>query len=286
MYSLEATGLRKEYDGFTLKDVDIRIPKGSIVGFIGENGAGKTTTLKLILHAIKRNGGSVTLFDKTNPTQKEEAALRQDIGVVFDEPGLHESLKPKEIDSIMRGIYRNWDSALFRDYLSRFELPEKPLKEYSRGMKKKLSIAMALSHRPKLLLLDEPTSGLDPVVRSEMLDIFLDFIQDEEHSILLSSHITSDLEQIADYITLIHQGEILFSRSKDELLEAFGILRCGTADAGSFDRGDYLSLRRSAMQCELLVKDKNAMRRRYPDVVVDDATLDEIMLFYVKGETL
>lgn len=286
MYSLEATGLRKEYTGFTLKDVDIRIPKGSIVGFIGENGAGKTTTLKLILHAIKRDGGSVTLFGKTDPSPKEEALLRQDIGVVFDDTGLHETLNTKDIDSIMRGIYRNWDSSLFQEHLTRFELPNKALKDYSRGMKKKLSIALALSHRPKLLLLDEPTSGLDPVVRSEMLDVFLDFIQDEEHSILLSSHITSDLERIADYVILIHRGEIIFSRSKDDLLDSCGILRCAPADFDRFNQSEYLSSRKSSVQCELLVGDKSAMRRRYPDAVVDDASLDEIMLFYVKGESL
>ena len=206
--------LRKNYKDFQLKDISFSVPKGCIMGFVGENGAGKTTTLKGILNLINRDGGSVEIFGMDNI--KDEKKIKEDIGVVFDECCFYDSLNPKESSKIMKRIYKNWDGKIFNDYLKKFQIPDKKIiKEFSKGMKMKLSIAIALSHKPKLLIMDEATSGLDPIVREEILDIFLDFIQDEEHSILMSTHITGDLDKIADYITFINNGEIIFSKSKD-----------------------------------------------------------------------
>ena len=215
---LEIKDLSKKYDGFELKNINIKLPKGTIMGFIGENGAGKTTTIKLILNIIKKNEGEIKIFGLDNI--KEEKRIKEDIGVVLDDSFLSEYLNPLDINKIMKNIYKNWDEELYFKYINEFKLPkDKISKEYSTGMKMKLKIAVALSHHPKLLILDEPTSGLDPIARNEILDIFQDFIQDEEHGIFVSSHITSDLEHIADYVTFINEGEIVFTKTRDELLE-------------------------------------------------------------------
>ena len=203
---LEVQDLTKRYDAseFSLDHLNFKVPYGSVMGLIGENGAGKTTTLKLILNLMRRDAGTIKLFGLDNI--RDEGAIKQQIGVVFDENHFHELFSPADIAKILRSLYQKWDDNLFQQYLRRFQLPaDKPIKTYSRGMKVKLSIASALAHHPKLLLLDEPTSGLDPVVRDEILSIFFDFIQDEEHTILMSSHITGDLEKIADYVTFLHQ---------------------------------------------------------------------------------
>lgn len=211
-YNLEVSDITKTYDTFTLDHISFSLPSGSIMGFIGENGAGKTTTLKALLGLVKKDAGSVHILGKEY-NKSTELELKEQLGIVFDECRFPENLSAVHIGKIMASIYKNWDKALYSRYLSAFSLSEKKLvKEYSRGMKMKLSIATALSHRPRLLLLDEPTSGLDPVIRNEILDVFLEYIQDEGNSILLSSHITSDLEKIADYITFIHQGKLVFSK--------------------------------------------------------------------------
>uniref|UniRef100_UPI003FEFD2BC ABC transporter ATP-binding protein n=1 Tax=Candidatus Fimivicinus sp. TaxID=3056640 RepID=UPI003FEFD2BC len=224
--SIRVSNLCKNYGTFQLKDVSFTLPQGCIMGLIGENGAGKSTTLKLLLNLIHKDSGEISIFG-LDPV-KEEQKIKEQIGVVFDENFFHDVLRAKDIPSVMRPVYANWDDRLFDSLCARFQLPwEKKIKEYSRGMKMKLSIAVAMAHHPRLLLLDEATSGLDPVVRNEILDLFQEFIQDERNSILLSSHITSDLERVADYITFIHQGRILASESKDDLLLSHRILRCG-----------------------------------------------------------
>lgn len=272
----------KSYPGFTLDHVSFQVPRGSIMGFIGENGAGKTTTIKLILNEIKRQGGNISVFGLDN--QKDERKIKEQIGVVLDEGFFFMDMTPKDIAKVMRSIYRFWEDSLYSRYLREFQLPEnKTIKEYSKGMKMKLSIATALAHRPRLLILDEATSGLDPVMRSEILDIFLDFIQDEDHSILLSSHITSDLEQIADYITFLHQGKVVFSCSKDDLLQQYGVMKCSAADYEKLDRSDIVGSRQNRFGWEVLVSDQKRCRRKYPHIVIDPTTLDEIMLYYVKG---
>lgn len=282
-YAIEISGLSKRFDGFQLKNVDLALPQGSIMGFIGENGAGKTTTIKLMLNQLKADSGSIRILGLDY--KKGEKKLKNEIGVVFDESYFHENLQPRHISKIMKHIYTQWDESLFHEYLGRFRLPaDKATKELSRGMKMKLSIATALAHHPKLLILDEATSGLDPIIRNEILDIFLDFIQDEEHSILFSSHITSDLEKVADYVTFLHEGEIIFSRSKDELLYDYGMLRCGAEDFKTVDKGDIVGHRESRFGHEILVSDKEQMKRKYKGLTIDSVTLEDIMLFYVKGD--
>lgn len=280
---LQVSHLSKSYGDFQLKDVSFRLPKGMIMGFVGENGAGKTTTIKSILNLIQRDHGAIEIFGLDNI--KDEQKIKEQIGVVFDEIYFQPNLRAREIALIHKAIFRTWDQALFDRYLKEFDLPAgKIIKDYSRGMKMKLSIATALSHHPKLLILDEPTSGLDPVVRNEILDIFLDFIQDEEHAILFSSHITSDLEKIADYITFIHQGQVVFSRAKDELLYQYGLLKCSEEDFCKLSRSDYVGCRKNQFGCEVLVKDKTYAARLLPGALIDNVTIEDIILFYVKGD--
>ena len=207
--------------------------------------------------------------------------------MVFDDINFYETLTPAKVGRISAEAYRQWDDALYGEYLKRFQIsPKKEIKTLSKGTKMKLCIAVALSHRPRLLILDEATSGLDPVMRDDILDIFLDFVQDENHSILMSSHITTDLEKVADYITCIHQGKVLFSKSKDELRYQYGIIRCGAALYDQIDQEEILACRKDAYQWNILVGDKEKARKKYKTAVVDDATLDDILLLYVKGEQI
>ena len=224
MNALEVHGLTKSYRDFTLGPIDFTLPSGAILGLIGENGAGKTTTIRLVLDALRRDGGTITLFGKDN---RESFPLgKEDLGVVLDEAGLSECLTAPEVGNIMQGVYRQWDAKQFAELLDRLAVPKnKRIKEYSLGMRRKLSIAVALSHRAKLLLLDEPTSGLDPVVRDEVVNLFSDFTRDEAHSILISSHIVSDLEKLCDYIAFLHRGRLLLCEEKDRLHEEYGVLR-------------------------------------------------------------
>jgi len=280
---IEIRGLCKSYGDFALKDISLTLPGGSILGLIGENGAGKTTTIKCILNLIRRDAGEITLLGYDNI--REERLARADVGVVLDECFFHDSLRPRDADGILSRAYPAWDSQLYRRYLEKFKLPEqKYVKEFSRGMKMKLSLAAALSHRPKLLILDEATAGLDPVVRDEILDEFLAFISDEEHSILISSHITSDLEKVADYITYIHQGQVALSGAKDEILERYGRMACAAAQLEGVDPADLVRVRRGEFGCEALVADRAAFAQKYPGLLVERATLEEIMLFIGKGE--
>ncbi|UZT81124.1 ABC transporter ATP-binding protein [Caproicibacterium sp. BJN0003] len=281
---LEIRSLNKSFQsGFALKDINLTLPRGSVMGFIGQNGAGKTTTIKCILNLLHPDSGTIRIFGKE--IAQNEIEVKENIGVVFDECPLHETLSAEKAEKILSKIYQNWDSSLYQSYLKEFKLPPKrPIKEYSRGMKMKLSITCALAHHPKLLLLDEATSGLDPVVRDEILEIFYNFIQDESHSILMSSHITSDLEKIADYITFIHHGKILFSSPKDQILDSFGILKCGKQNFEMLDPSEYISYRENNFGYEILVKDRYLSKKKHPDMVLDRVNLDEIMVFFVKGE--
>ena len=280
---IEIKGLCKSYGDFSLNNIDLTLPGGSILGLIGENGAGKTTTIKCILNLIRRDAGEITVLGHDNI--REEKSAKQDIGLVLDECFFHDTLRPRDVGKILAPAYKNWDEALYRDYLDKFGLPEKKLiKEFSRGMKMKLSLSAALAHRPKLLILDEATAGLDPVVRDEILDEFLGFIQDEEHAILMSSHITSDLEKVADYIAYIHQGEVVLSDSKDNILDSYGRVACTAGQLEAIDPHDILHTRRGSFGCEALVKDRTAFARKYPMLLVERTTLEDIMLFVGKGE--
>ncbi|MDL2225614.1 ABC transporter ATP-binding protein [Eubacteriales bacterium OttesenSCG-928-M02] len=280
--ALEVTRLKKEYDTFTLKDVSFSLPKGSIMGFIGENGAGKTTTIDLILNLRTRDGGEVKIFQKDNI--QEEKAIKRDIGIVLDESRFHDNLMPGDINKIMKHIYPTWQEDSFSGYCKRFGLPmNQTVKKMSKGMGMKLSIAAALSHSPKLLILDEATSGLDPVVRNEILDIFLEYIQNEENSILLSSHITSDLERVADYITFIHDGAIVFSEEKDVLMEECGVLHTSRTDAALVQAADILGRREHQFGVDLLIRGPQRLQHKYRDMTIDPVSLEDIMVFYQRG---
>lgn len=280
---LQVNNLTKQYSNFKLDNVSFSIPKGTIMGLIGENGAGKSTTINAILDLIKKDDGTVTFWGQE--LSSDPRRLKEDIGVVFDGINFYETLTPAKIGQISKAAYTQWDQHLYNEYLTKFQLPTKnEVKTFSKGMKMKLCIAVALSHHPKLLILDEATSGLDPVMRDDILDVFLDFVQDEQHSILMSSHITTDLEKIADYITFIHQGKVMFCKTKDELRYRYGIIRCGAALFDAIDKTEVLAYRKCDYQWDVLVADKEKARRKYKSAVVDDASIDDILLLYVKGE--
>ncbi len=280
---LEIQGLCKSFGDFALDHVNLTIPGGTIMGLIGENGAGKTTTIKCILNLLHRDSGTITILGNDNLAGERAAKL--EVGVVLDECFFHDTLRPKDLNRILGPIYPTWDNRLFADYLKKFQLPEgKYIKEFSRGMKMKLSLSAALAHRPKLLILDEATAGLDPVVRDEILDEFLNFICDEDHAILISSHITSDLEKAADYITYLHQGRVALSEAKDDILDHYGRVGCSAADLKLIDPSDVLRVRKGSFGCEALVADRGAFHKKYPKLMVDKISLEDIMLFVGKGE--
>lgn len=281
--SIKVCGLCKDYDTFVLDNVSFTVPQGRIVGFIGENGAGKSTTINLILNTIRKDSGTIEVLGLDHI--QSEIKIKEELGVVFDECNFHEMMTPKDIGKMFQGIYKTWDEKKYRSYLSRFSLIEsKRIGAFSKGMKMKLAIIVALSHNPKLLIMDEATTGLDPVVRDELLDVFLEFIEDEQNSIFFSTHITSDIEKIADYVVLIHKGKIVFEEQKDDLKFNYGIIRCGMEAFHSIDSNDYIATKKTSVSMECLIKDRDAIKQKYPDIVVDPATLEEIMLFYVKGE--
>lgn len=277
--SIFVRDLCKTFPGFTLDHVSFQVPRGRIVGFIGENGAGKSTTIRLILNELKKDGGTVEVLGRDHCS----AAVRSDIGVVFDACNFPEIFTPLDVEKVLSGVYPVWDSGQFQGYLKAFDLPPRQrIRGFSKGMKMKLAIAGALAHRPKLLILDEATAGLDPVIRDEILDILLDFIQDEEHAVFFSSHITSDIQKVADYVVLIHQGKIVFEEEKDILLDHYGILRCGKNTEVAPE--DYIVRRETGVSTEYLVRDRAAAGKQYPRAVADAASLEDIMLFYIKGE--
>ena len=283
--NIEVRLMTKTYPAFRLDRVDLCVPKGSIVGLIGENGAGKTTLIKGMLGLIHPEEGEVLIFGKDTQTSMKE--IKKDIGVVLDGSFFMELLKVQAIDTVMKGIYDKWDTALFYDYLERFGIdPSKKIKELSKGMQKKLEILTALSHHPKLLILDEPTSGLDPVVRNEILDIFQDFILDEECSILLSTHITSDLEHIADYLAFIDNGHMIFFETRDKVLDSYGILKCDQQQFERLEPSDVIRYRKNRYNYEVLVSDRHVIRRTYRDAVIEKITIENLMLLYIKGEEL
>ncbi|KGR81371.1 ABC transporter ATP-binding protein [Lysinibacillus boronitolerans] len=278
MNAIEIHDLHKGFEGFFLKNISFSVPQGTVMGFVGENGAGKSTTIKCMLNLLKKEYGEILLFGKDHV--EHELSIKNDIGVVFDDLHVPETLNATQLDKIMSKVFQTWDSGYYFERLAQFKVPKrKKIKELSRGMRMKLSIALALAHHPKLLILDEPTSGLDPIIRDEILDLFLAFMQDETHSILFSSHITSDLEKIADYITLIHNGEILLSESKDALLYEYGIFKGNSEEVNDLPKHAILRTRPGTFGIEALVLKKEvneAFRLERPSI-------EDIMLFFVKG---
>lgn len=281
--TIKVKNLNKKYEGFELKNISFEIPEGSIVGLIGENGAGKTTTIKSILNIIKSEG-EIQVFGKN--IKQNEKEIKSKLGVVLDDSFLSEYLTPKKINSIMKNFYNTWDKKLFENYIKIFKLPEnKMIKDFSSGMKMKLKIATAISHKPQILILDEPTSGLDPIVRNEILDIFRQFIAgDEKRSILISTHITTDLEHISDYIMFIKNGEITLNLPTSEILENYGIIKCDEKDFSKIAKEDYEYYRKEKYQYEVLVNNKKMIKSKYGISTIDKASIEDIMLFYIKGE--
>ncbi|REJ11435.1 MAG: ABC transporter [Paenibacillaceae bacterium] len=285
IYSLEVSNLSKRYPGatFSLDNVSFAVPQGSIMGFVGENGAGKTTTINCILNTLKPDSGVIKIFGEEMTEARTD--IRNHIGVVFDAINFPETLTANRLASVFKAIYHHWDSDLFRQLIDRLKVPaDVRIKDLSRGMTMKLATAAAFSHGARLLILDEPTSGLDPVVREEMLDLFLEFVENEEHSILMSSHITSDLEKVADYITFIHNGKIMLTEEKDALLYQYGIARCRSEQFQALDKSEYLAARKRGLQIDVLVPDKQRFSGQHRDITVDNATIDEIMVLLVKGD--
>lgn len=277
--AIELSELTKRYAGFTLGPIDLTLPGGAILGLIGENGAGKTTLMKTMLGVTRPDGGTVRLLGQ------EAEQAKADIGVVLEDCFFYEGLRPRDVGRVLGGVYPTWDGALFEAYLKKFGLADqKSIKALSRGMRMKLSLAAALAHRPKLLLLDEATAGLDPVVRDEILDEFLDFACDEQHSILISSHITLDLEKAADYIAYLHQGKLLLCEEKDCLLEKYGRLACSEAELSAVDASLLVGVRRGRFSCEALVKNRALFAAAYPHLAVEGVGLDDIMVFINRAE--
>jgi len=282
---LEVQGLTKQYkkSGFRLNNISFSLPEGAIMGLIGENGSGKTTIIGCILNILIKDSGTVKVFGKE--MNDESTEIRDDIGVVFDASNFSEDLTAIKIASVMRQIYSNWDDDLFNEYLRKFNISSKQkIKDFSRGMAMKLGIAAALSHHPKLLILDEATSGLDPISREEILDTFMEFVQDEKHSILLSSHITTDLEKIADYITFIHKGSVIFSEKKDELIYNYGIMHCKASQFAEIDNHDIIAYRKRDYQIDVLISNRRVTERKYKNFIIDNVSIEDIMLLLVKGE--
>ena len=280
MNTIELKQVTKHYPGFSLQEVSFSLPRGAILGLVGENGAGKSTLIRLLMGATKADGGSMTVLGIDNQSP-DFAAVKEDIGIVLDEAYFPEVLNAKQVGKIMALTYRNWEQPLFEGYLKRFALPhDKLFKDYSRGMRMKLAIAVALSHKPKLLVLDEATSGLDPMVRDEILDIFNEFTREEDHSILLSSHIVSDLEKICDYIAFLHRGKLVLFEEKDRLLEEYAIVRVTAQQAEAMDPAAVVGRRYGPYGTEIL-----ARRSLLPDFVTPERTsLEEVILFLAKGE--
>ena len=277
---IELNNVVKDYGDFKLDNISFTVPKGSVCGFIGQNGAGKTTTIRLMLEVIKADSGEIKLFGED--VKGNAPRLREDIGVVYDEMGFHEFMTGKDINIMMKHIYKNWDENVFFDYLKKFSLPsKKKCRDFSRGMRMKLQIAVALSHNAKLLVMDEPTAGLDPIVRNEILDIFREFVLEEDHSIFISSHITGDLEKIADEVVFIDGGKLFLQGNKDEILERHGVLKCKRDEIDNISKSLIVGVQEGAFGVDVLINDMKAAAKLYPELVIDRTSLEEIMLFYV-----
>lgn len=280
--TLTVSHLTKTYKDFTLDDVSFQVPRGSICGLIGENGAGKTTAISAMLNIITPDSGDIRILDMDY--REDEKKIKQRVGVVLDELNQIPHLYCKDIDTIMKKIYTSWDSRLFFQYLENFKLPQKKkVKELSKGMNVKLNFAVALSHNAEFLILDEATSGLDPVMRDDILQLLQEFVLDENHSVLLSTHITSDLDKIADYIIFMHEGIIQFIKSKEDIENNYGVLQCRNDFFEALSPDDYCAYIKEEYSVKVLVHHKQELLRHFQDLVIERASIEDIMLFYIKG---
>ena len=279
MNALEIRNLTKTFPGFTLDNLNLTLPSGCVMGLIGENGAGKSTTIRLILDMLRSDSGTITILGRDN---RENIRLtKEEVGVVLDEVGLPECLNTRQVGKVMAGTFRTWNQAEYERILKKFDLPQgKPFKTFSRGMKMKLGIAIAMSHGSKLLLLDEPTSGLDPVVRDEVVEMFSDFTRDESHSILISSHIVSDREKLCDYIAFLHKGRLLLCEEKDQLLAEYGMLHCAAEQLEAIDPEAVIYRKSSPYGVQAIVR-----RQAVPaDLPLSPISIEELFVFMVKEE--
>lgn len=277
--AIETRGLTKHFKDFTLDSLDLELPEGCILGLIGENGAGKTTAIKLLLGILKPDSGTASVLGQD--ISGDMSRVKEDIGVVLDEPGLPEKLTLRQLEKIMPSIYKSWSREDFSHYIRRMELPEdKPYKEFSRGMKMKLGLVLALSHKPRLLLLDEATSGLDPVVRDSVTDLLLDFTRDKGHSVLISSHIVSDLEKLCDYIAFLHKGKLMLLEEKDALMEEYGLLQCSRDEAERIDPSAIIGRRDNPYGSRLIVR-TDALPR---GTKTQPVSIEELFVFMVKED--
>lgn len=277
MNALEISNLSKSYVDFSLDNLNLTLPSGCIMGLIGENGAGKSTTIKLILDMVQRDQGTITILGKDNSNRIE--LIKEEIGVVMDEAGIPECLTPLQVGKVMKYTFRSWDEKQYAMLLEKLSLPkDKKFKEFSRGMKMKLGIAIALSHGAKLLILDEPTSGLDPVVRDEVVEMFSDFTRDENHSILISSHIVSDLEKLCDYVAFLHKGKLLLCEEKDQLLAEYGLIHCTAEQLEQLPEEAIKYKKQNPYGIEVMVR-----RSAVPlDMQVSPISIEELFVFMVK----
>lgn len=276
MNAVEVKDLTKKFEGFTLDKISFTLPAGCIMGLVGENGAGKSTTIKLLLDMLRKDGGTISILGKD-----EKRVSKDDIGVVFDECRFHEAFTAKDINRVLKNIYKRWEEQRFFAYLNRLDVPsDKKIKDLSRGTKMKISIATALCHGAKLLLLDEPTSALDPVVRDEMLDIFYDFISDEAHSIIISSHIVSDLEKICDYIAFMHKGRMILCEEKDKLLSECALAQMSDAEFAAADKKDIIGSRKTQFGITAVVKKKAAAKIQNTQPI----NLEDLFVYMIRGE--
>ena len=281
-YALEVKNLTKEYKDFAVKDISLKIPKGSVLGLIGENGAGKSTFINSILNIVKPNEGEISILGKDLYTYEKE--IKEEIAVIFDRSHYNENLKPSFVGKMLSKIYKNWDNDKFYNLLKEFNIPvDKKIKQFSKGMKMKFEFACALSHSPKFLILDESTSGLDPVFRDEILEILRDFTMDEEHTILMSSHITSDLDKIADQIIMLHKGKILFNEDKESLIEAHALVKGDKSWLNPENRKWFLALEERGFHFEGLTNEKEKVKMSMDSAVVERPTIEDIMVAYIEG---
>lgn len=275
---LEVKNLQKSYKDFHLGPINFSIPQGSIVGLVGENGSGKTTTIRSILGITAKNEGEIIYREDSSLSTKD---MKENLGIVLDDSFFYQKFTADKIEKVLAASYPDWDANIFDRFLKQFSLNRKmPMEKMSKGMQRKLVLATALSHHAELLILDEPTSGLDPVVRDEILDIFMDYIQNESHSIFLSTHITSDLDKIADYIIFLHKGKILLQEDKDTLLDCYGILKCGQEDFQRIKKEHIKGFRKHRFGYEVLVGNRHA----YPDFIFEPPNIDSILVFMIRGE--
>lgn len=283
--ALEVKNLTKSYKDFKIGNISLELPYGTVMGLIGENGAGKSTFINSILGIVRADYEKAAMLGYDIRTQ--EKLIKEDIAVIFSDSHFDLSFTPRFVGTMLSKIYKNWDQEKYVEYLKRFQLPEKKrLKKFSTGMRAKLEFAAALSHNPKLLILDEATTGLDPVVRDEILELLREFTEEEEHAVLMSSHITSDLDKIADYIAYMHEGELLFVKTYDELQNDYGIINCGQRLFDALSKDDIVAYRKEAYSCRVLIRNKQTLRNVFQDISIENASIEDIMLFYQRGEKI